>query len=245
MAVKFHKLHSSGNDFLIIVGQENRDLNNFVNSEFISSLCDRHCGVGADGVFFVFENGVVKHFDPDGSESFCVNGSLCLAFFGEKTGYIKNFFHLNGVRINVEKVSKDEAAISFKIGKTKGILLNVKGMIGTYIDIGNPHFFVEDIIPDVSVAKKLRNSPEFKKGANISFFKKIKDNTFEIATYERGVEGFTLACGSACAAFVFAFNTERAMFYPPSKIPVFVEKKGNIVYVRGEVSYVAEGFFYI
>ena len=239
MAVRFHKLHSSGNDFLVLTEVENENLEKLLYKEFIGKICHRHFGIGADGIFYVFENGKIRHFDPDGSESFCVNGSLCLAYLKKSLDFIPDNFLLNGVKVSVECVNPTE--ISFPLTLRKREIKTAEGMRGLFVDIGNPHFFVEDIEPDKKLAAKLRNSKVFENGANISFFRKLNEKEIEIATYERGVEGFTLACGSACAGLCAGFGLRECTFYPLSGIPLKLRVKNGRIFISGKVAYVAKG----
>ena len=243
MAVKFHKLHSSGNDFLILTEVENETLEAFLNKNFVKKICNRNLGIGADGIFYVFKNRDVRHFDPDGSESFCVNGSLCLAYLKKSLDFIPESFFLKGVNINIENVEPPEISFPLKLNSKE--IKRVEGIKGLFADIGNPHFFVEGIDPDKGLAEKLRNSKQFENGANISFFRKFNEKEVEIATYERGVEDFTLACGSACAAFCAGFNKESITFYPLSNIPLSVKLINGLLLIKGEVRYVAKGYFFI
>ncbi len=242
MAVKFHKLHSSGNDFLILTEVENENLETNLNKNFIEKICHRNLGIGADGIFYVFKKGEIKHFDPDGSESFCVNGSLCLAYLKKSLDFIPDNFSLNGVGVSI--VSFEPAEISFALKLNLKEIKIVEGVKGLFVDIGNPHFFIEGIEPDKVLAEKLRNSKEFENGANISFFRKLNEKEIEIATYERGVENFTLACGSACAAFCMGYGVKECVFHPMSKIPLKVKVNNETVFISGKVEYVAKGFYF-
>ena len=242
MAVKFHKLHSSGNDFLILTEVENYDLTAKLNKDFIKNICHRNFGVGSDGIFYIFKNGKVMHFDPDGSESFCVNGSLCLAYLKKSLDFIPDNFSLNGVGVSI--VSFEPAEISFALKLNSKEIKIVEGVKGLFVDIGNPHFFIEGIEPEKRLAKKLRNSKEFENGANISFFRRLNEKEVEIATYERGVEDFTLACGSACAAFCVGYGVKECVFHPMSKIPLKVKVNNETVFISGKVEYVAKGVYF-
>ncbi len=243
MAVVFHKLHSSGNDFIVLLERENTDISFFKNKEFIKKICHRNFGVGGDGVFLIYNNGEIIHYDVDGSESFCVNGSLCLAFLRKRLDFLPERFSLMNIEVAIK--SSNPPVISFPlILKAKEFKL-IEGVEGLFVDIGNPHFFVEGLDYDESFAKKLRFSAEFPEGANVSFFEKCGETIFKIKTFERGVENFTLACGSACAAFCGGFGLEEAEFFPVSNIPIKVELKENSLFVKGEVCYVAKGNCFI
>ncbi len=244
MAITFHKLHSSGNDFLFLFENENNCLKDIEKADVIRSVCHRQYGLGADGVFFVYEEGKIIHYDSDGSESFCINGSLCLAKLKPDYPSIPDKFVLCGVEVFVEH--SENPKVCFKPFSPKVEKVTVKGKQGLFVEIGNPHFFVRDCERDINLAKDIRYSDAFEKGVNVSFVKEIERGRFRIATYERGVENFTLACGSACAAFTLGYGLDSAVFVPLSGIPLKVKYNSDsgFITVEGSVCYVAKGVFF-
>jgi diaminopimelate epimerase len=243
--VSFHKLHANGNDFVFIFSEKRE----FLLKNFIAKICCRKTGIGADGVFIISPD-FVKHFDPDGSESFCVDGTLCLAcLHKEKVFNLDEFFLFNTkITINVKNDS-----ISFQVDNFKHTNIEVDGVKGDYVEIGNPHFFVKTKKIDFQqvniFGKKLVNHKEFLSGANISFVEELGDNFFKIATFERGVNAITNCCGSACCAYVLSVEREnnnicRFKFVPPSNMELTVLKNNNLLTVTGTVKYICKGIYY-
>ncbi len=240
--ISFHKLHANGNDFIFIFS----DNKEFLSKSFISGICNRKTGVGADGIF-VISSDFVKHFDPDGSESFCVDGSLCLVNLYKNQIFLKNNFSLSNTEITI-----NDNSISFSIDTFKHLEMEVEGIKGVYVEINNPHFFIEtkeiDYVEVETTGKKLVNHKAFSHGANISFVKKTDNNLFYIITFERGVNSITNCCGSACCAYSLFIGKENKnlnfKFIPPSKMALQVSKNNNFLTVKGTVKYICKGTYF-
>jgi len=248
MIVHFFKYHGTGNDFIII---DNRDRSFDPNNHIlISKLCDRHFGIGADGMMLFEEHGKYDfemiYFNSDGKRgSMCGNGGRCIISFAKKTGIITKSaqFIANGktykgmiendiIRLNMQDV---DTVDEFSLTKYSGFLVNT----------GSPHFvtFVDDVekINVVEVGRKIRNQSFFKNtnGVNVDFVKIIDDNKIFVRTYERGVEDETYSCGTGVVASAIATyyirnskNTEYQILTKGGKLKVYFEKSGifkNIV----------------
>ena len=216
--MKFSKYHGAGNDF-IIVNNQDKGIDESNKSGLAKKLCDRHFGVGGDGLIFAETSEIVdvkmRIFNPDGSEAeMCGNGIRCLGRYLYDTG-------LEGMELLVETVAgtkrmifeeaeNGELSISVEMGAVEDYTLNQELDIDgvkweyTFLDTGVPHVvvFVNDIekAPVKSIAPIIRRHPNFPKGANVNFVEKIDDVTFKIRTYERGVEEETFACGTGISA---------------------------------------------
>ena len=210
----FWKMNGAGNDFVML---DNRDLSLRLNKEQIASLCDRHRGVGADGLLLVepaTDGGDFKmrYYNADGGEAeMCGNGARCFGRFVNLlhknslksvrfetlAGMISAEFEGDQVRINMS------APHSLKLSQS----LNVAGQQLTVhsVNTGVPHavVFVDDL-ENVDVRKLgagLRYHDAFApKGTNANFVKVTGPNSISIRTYERGVEDETLACGTGMVA---------------------------------------------
>lgn len=247
--VTFHKLHSAGNDFIFVFTDNDFKVNNFL----ISELCSRNYGIGADGLFIIDKEKTITHYDPDGSISFCVNGSLCLAYLKNQGFQIPNQFKLVNTLINIENNSK-MPSISFIVENYKHKKMEIDGIYGLYVEIDNPHFFIET--QNISnhllyqIGKKLVKNIFFKKGANISYILKITENKYKISTFERGLEKITECCGSACSAYsLYLAKTIKSNntfeFIPPSDIPRYIYCIDKEIKITGDVCYVYQGKFII
>lgn len=215
----FTKMNGAGNDFVLL---DNRDGALALEPAQIARLCDRHRGVGADGVLLVeqAQSGAdfrMRYFNADGGEAeMCGNGARCFARFAQRlsgqdggiafqtlAGVITAEFLGENVRIQMSTPHSMQLAQSLSIA---GEVLEVHSL-----NTGVPHVvvFVENL--DTTDLRKLgvglRFHPRFApKGTNANFVKKLDAQTIAIRTYERGVEDETLACGTGMVASALIFH---------------------------------------
>ena len=221
----FAKYSGAGNDFVIARADVRSDA---IGADLAKRVCARRTGVGVDGLILVYlrPDGVrVRFFNPDGSEfSTCGNGSRCAARFASDEGLgAPEGFVLEtpageiGARVDGDRVSLD---YHIGVGITGPFdVAGPDGPVGAWlVNIGVPHLVLPlDVMPDgpiESLCRPLRKldilGPE---GANVNLVTLGDESSGEIRTFERGVEGETLACGSGSMASVFALRaagqTER------------------------------------
>ena len=203
----FHKYQGTGNDFIII------DNRNYIfpkkNSSLIASLCDRHFGIGADGLILLEDHKTVDfsmiYFNADGHESsMCGNGGRCIVAFAKELKLFKKtttFYAIDG--IHSAEINSDK--VSLKMINVHDILVS-KEFIFTYT--GSPHHIeMVENLDDISVIEKARtiiDSLYSSEGCNINFVEQLDHQTFKVRTYERGVEDETLACGTGATAVAIA-----------------------------------------
>lgn len=215
MIVPFSKFQGNGNDFVII---DNRTSQIKPDSITIRRICDRHFGIGADGVILLQNfNGVdfeMLYYNSDGYiASMCGNGARCIAAFAKINGIVDdrmNFMAYDG---------EHEAKINKVIEKNKTYHVSVSMADVTeveknnnfyFLDTGSPHYveFVDKVseIDVVKEGRKTRNSYRFSPdGTNVNFVE-VSDDRIFVRTYERGVEDETLSCGTGVtAAAISAF----------------------------------------
>ena len=219
MTLRFTKMNGAGNDFVMF---DNRDLKLRLTREQIARLCDRHRGVGADGLLLAepCANGKadfrMHYFNADGGEAeMCGNGARCFARFVQKLGWQKSavtFETLAGI-IHAEYHGE---LVKLGMSAPHGLRLHdkVKTSHGelavSSINTGVPHaiVFVEDADKAMvgPLGRELRFHDHFKpKGTNVNFVQPLDAQTIRVRTYERGVEGETLACGTGvCASAIVA-----------------------------------------
>ena len=203
MSIAFYKYQGTGNDFVMV---DNRELLLDRNDvSFAKKLCDRRFGIGADGLILI-ENHIDSDFDmvyfnADGTQSFCGNGSRCAVAFANYLGMIDNettFHAIDGIHKAI--ISGDR--VELKMGEVSSI---EQGDDYFFIHTGSPHYIeyrenvsTVDIIND---AHKIRYNKRFEKeGTNVNYVEKRENNALKMRTYERGVEGETLSCGTGATA---------------------------------------------
>ncbi len=205
MLIQFDKYHGAGNDFIMIDGR-NYDISGYTK-ESIRFLCDRHFGIGADGLILLTESEEADfrmiYFNSDGKEgTMCGNGGRCITAFAEKLGIINEkteFIGIDGLH-QVKILGEKQYSLKM-IDVNKVEKLND----GFLLDTGSTHFveFREDT-PEIDVfneGRKIRHQNRFgSSGTNVNFIKNIDNSTIKIRTFERGVENETLACGTGSVA---------------------------------------------
>ena len=236
MEIPFYKYHGNGNDFVIILS-ENIDKHR-QNGELIRRLCDRHTGIGADGLLIVSSSKkhdfFLDYYNADGTwETLCANGSRCAASFMYNVGRVNRkmvFETGSGVHVS-EILSGDRVTMSLKIPGYKSELLSVGGVVGCFVDSGARHFIVEsDNIYDdyvLEVGRKIRYASEFQpEGINVNFYRLGPKGDVEIKTYEKGVEQVMLSCASGSAAVVFHLSKIGVVCSPV----ITCSPGGNLIY---------------
>ncbi len=221
-SLSFTKLHGNGNDFILVDEMNREQVVEGEKRRFAIALCHRHFGIGADGVLFLTNSSRadlgMRLIQPDGSEAeMCGNGIRCLAKYAWDTGYVGEFFDvetLAGIipvqvrdrdgsfwaKVNMGVPMFDRSSIP-ACGQGELISEDVEGCKVSAVNTGVPHavVFVEDMDFDImKAAPFIRHNSLFPEGANVNFVK--VGQPLEIRTFERGVEGETLSCGTGSVA---------------------------------------------
>ena len=222
--VRFTKMNGAGNDFVMI---DNRAGDVRLDSAQIARICDRHRGIGADGILLLEKarNGSdfrMRYFNSDGGEAeMCGNGARCFARFANKVAVApgKISFETPAGVIGAEL---HHELVTLHLSEPTDLRLNVALRVGDasktvhFINSGVPHVVVPVTqIDDVDVRRDgaaIRHHEMFSpKGANVNFIEKRGSKNIAIRTYERGVENETLACGTGVVASALIFAaTETA-----------------------------------
>lgn len=234
MILNFSKYHGAGNDFVIV---DNRT-NIFPKSiELIKNLCDRHFGIGADGLMLL-ENAsntdfYMRYFNSDGNEStMCGNGGRCITLFAKNKGIINMSAHFLGVDGEHESNIEPDGAVNLKMQDVSEIEI---GNDYYFLNTGSPHFvkFVDDVqkIDVFNQGKQIRNSFNLKDGGTNVNFIDYNNGIINIRTFERGVENETLACGTGTVASTIAYYLHNKEFKPEYRI----QTQGGALYVRFNV----------
>jgi diaminopimelate epimerase len=228
----FTKMNGAGNDFVMV---DNRDGKLALSKAQIAHLCDRHRGVGADGLLAVElpQNGAdfrMRYYNADGGEAeMCGNGARCFARFAQKVSGKQgklSFETMAGVITAKFLDDLVEVQMSAPHSLRLGEKLHVGGEILFVhsLNTGVPHavVFVDDLEnTDVRhLGRALRYHEHFApKGTNANFVHQRATDTIAIRTYERGVEDETLACGTGMVACALIFH-ERTGAASPVEVQV-------------------------
>jgi diaminopimelate epimerase len=240
--VKIVKMSGAGNDF-IVVGPEQRDAVEGERRDWIRRICRRRLSIGADGVLFVRSSGrdrveVVFH-NPDGSVAFCGNGSRCAARFAFANGLAASTMVLETaageVAANVEGESVRLRLPAPVDHGTMPLDPLDESVHGHFVRAGVPHFVILDagLGPDALSrwGPRIRRDPRFgPDGTNFDVVIRTRPDRLDLRTWERGVEGETLSCGSGAVAAAFAARLEggpaTVRVVPASGVPLQVDLPG-------------------
>jgi diaminopimelate epimerase len=210
MLLRFYKYQGTGNDFVMI---DNRD-DHFPKKDvaLVAFLCDRHFGIGADGLILLETDPDVDfsmvYYNSDGHPgSMCGNGGRCLVAFAKYLGIIGESALFRAVDGLHEASLVAEDNVSLKMQDVTEIKQKPNYM---FLDTGSPHHvqLVENLA-DLDVRKegaRLRYGLYGKKGCNINFVEAIGADAYKVRTYERGVEDETLSCGTGVTAVALAMH---------------------------------------
>ncbi|WP_324719489.1 diaminopimelate epimerase [Salinimicrobium sp. HB62] len=211
MKLNFFKYQGTGNDFIMVDNRTSVLSKNDTN--LIRFLCDRRFGIGADGLILLEnspkegEDFKMVYFNADGNESsMCGNGGRCLVAFAKHLGIISKEAAFGAIDGFHKAVIEDDL-VGLKMTEVK----NVSEVGNDYfLDTGSPHHVIfSDEVKNIDVQTEgsaIRNSPEYlaKGGTNVNFVSSLDTASFNVRTYERGVEAETLSCGTGVTASAIA-----------------------------------------
>lgn len=213
MTLEFTKMNGAGNDFVMV---DNRDGRYGLSRDQIARLCDRHRGIGADGLIAVEgtpELPRMRYYNADGGEAeMCGNGARCFSRFaarllGQTSGHLS--FQTEAGMLSAELLPEERVRLrmsephSLQLAHSLRVLeedLEVHSL-----NTGVPHAvtFVQNLeeTPVVELGRSLRHHQRFAPaGTNANFVQILAPSSLAIRTYERGVENETLACGTGVVA---------------------------------------------
>lgn len=229
--LKFSKWHGLGNDFILVEPAKNPG---FDARSAAVHLCDRHFGIGADGVVTVkpitpgiFE---MRIYNADGTEpEMCGNATRCVGVYIKRNklaegneyqlktlaGTVRPRVLENGsVRVDMgePRLLRGELPMTGNPGEeAREVVLEVPGcrLIGSAVSMGNPHCVI--FVPDINAIQlekwgsQIEHDPQFPAGVNVEFVEVISPQLVRMRVWERGC-GVTLACGTgSCATAVAGF----------------------------------------
>ncbi len=216
--LRFTKMSGAGNDFVLI---DNRAGNVHLNRGQIASLCNRHRGIGADGILLLEKASNrahfrMRYFNADGGEAeMCGNGARCFARFANKVAEAEGTVSFE-TPAGVISAQLNGDLVTLQMTEPTDLRLNIQLPVADenkaihFINSGVPHVVIPvSRIDDVDVRREgsaIRYHEMFSpKGANINFIEKRGPTKIAVRTYERGVEDETLACGTGVVASALIF----------------------------------------
>jgi diaminopimelate epimerase len=233
MVLNFTKMNGAGNDFVLI---DNRTAGLQLTREQIVRLCDRHRGVGADGVILLVPSRSGKtdwawdFYNSDGSAGeMCGNGARCFGRFVQKTaGTNGSFTFETGAGVITVELKGERVTVSLTAPKELRLNESVALSTGTEtihsLNTGVPHAVL--FVPDADKAMVMQLGPEIRRhahfaprGTNVNFVQVLGANHIRVRTFERGVEGETLACGTGVSASAM-ISARVHNFTSPVKVQV-------------------------
>lgn len=267
----FTKMHGAGNDFIIINNIDGA-IPESVLPELAAGLCAQHVSVGADGMMVVAaprQGGDFRmiFYNSDGSlGEMCGNGARCIARYGYENGLSGETQRIETTAGLVTGQRVTKRLYKVRLNDPSVIDLHRSVSVGgtayncAYIELGDPgipHAIV--LMPDWderdhdmlrALGRALRFAEEFPRGANVSFVKVVDVGHVKAITYERGVEDFTLACGTGCGSIAAALRLlglsgdKLAISMPGGELTVSLTASGGSVqdiYLTGPTNVVCTG----
>jgi diaminopimelate epimerase len=264
----FFKYHGLGNDFVVL---DRRASGRDIDAEMARRLCDRHFGLGADGVLTILpEPGAAARMvvhNADGSVAqMCGNGLRCVVkhlaerqgnqppslVIATGAGLLRSDIDWRDGKVHSVTVAMGPALLEAPHlpGGGPFVQEELDGLKGTAVSMGNPHLVLLDTPPSQAarLGPGLERHPSFPERTNVEFVEPRREGGLRVSVWERGV-GLTLACGTgACAAVTAAAMAGIAPFdaWVPVELPggvleIKVAKDRSQAWLRGPVAFVFEG----
>ncbi|WP_457568356.1 diaminopimelate epimerase [Desulfurobacterium sp.] len=265
--INFSKLEGTGNDFVIIDNRKGTlteclKEKNLKKRVFVRKICDRKRGVGADGLIIINNSDTAdfewEFFNADGSTAtMCGNGARCAARFAFEKGIAPRQMkfvtgagiigaEVNGRNVRVQMTKPHNLKLHLKIN------IDGKEIEGAFLNTGVPHFvtFVKDIenIDVETLGRKIRFHEMFKPEGTNANFAQFKEGKLFVRTYERGVEGETLACGTGSVASAICFSRLFSSASPVTVITrsgepltIYFDSELKKVFLEGKTTWICDG----
>ena len=270
--MKFWKMNGAGNDFIIINNMD-RSIAEDRWSYIARTLCQRHMSIGADGMMVVTESTGdadyrMMFFNSDGSMGeMCGNGARCIARYGYENGLAGEVQKIETTAGIIYGQRIDKRMYRVRLNNPSVIIPHMKIDVDgreyecAYVELGDPglpHVAVPvinlreyDEAELFRLGRKIRNHPEFTKGANVNFYEITGPDCIYERTYERGVEDFTYACGTGTGSVVTILTLRGAVSGKKVRVEVAggeliidAEREGKKIknlYLTGPTNIVAKG----
>ncbi len=269
--IHFTKMQAAGNDFIVLDNRKEQ-LDSYI-PDCVSKLCDRHFGIGADGIILMEDSRVtdyyMRFYNRDGSlANICGNAGRCIGRYACDKN-IAESEHAFETKAGIYEIRQNnDYGITLSMPDTSEPYLDQSLKIGCetidyhYINTGVPHVvcFFNEVTTDrvLWYGKRIRNHKKFAPdGCNVNFIEQSDSSLFSIRTYERGVEDETLACGTGvvAAALIIELILSKSspiLFRTRSQdtLEVSFEKTNGTkrvsgIQLSGPAHFVFEGYLYL
>lgn len=229
--IAFEKYQGAGNDFIFINAFDHPVL---LSDSEIEFLCDRHFGIGADGLIMLIKDDeadfFMHYYNSDGQEStMCGNGGRCAVHFAHAEGIIDTETRFRAIDGWHDGKCFDANQVEISMIDVDSLQQHTQGV---FLNTGSPHLIIESV--DVStedvlgMGRKNRLDESIHPGGcNVNFVQILADGSLKIRTYERGVEDETLACGTGVTAAALASLIGK----PAGEYTLTLQAKGGTLLV--------------
>lgn len=254
MLIAFLKMQAQGNDFVILdfLGQE---IPSYDFPALASSICDRHFGVGADGLVTiqasVAADARMVIYNSDGSRAeMCGSALRCVA------GLLMDKHAVAEPRIftdsGLKQAHREADNIIVNLGTAKILEADFPAgnFVGDLVDIGNPHYvvFCDEISedPHLKYGAALEHHPAFPASVNVHFVQVQGRDKMQMKIWEHAC-GPTLACGTGAASAVYSgirkelLDNEVTVGVPGGVLKIIYQQESNTLQLCGPVSQVFSG----
>ncbi|MFO0724788.1 MAG: diaminopimelate epimerase [Myxococcota bacterium] len=258
--LRFEKFQGLGNDFLIVDARTSGAL---MSASTAITLCDRHRGVGGDGVISLLPSRVPEAalrmhiYNADGSVAeMCGNGLRCVvrAILGASEAGSRVLVDTDAGLRSGELLTGGQVRVSLGRARVVHERLEVEALgrrfLGTWVSMGNPHFVVDPSGEEPrELAERfgpvLERASAFPERSNIEFYRKKTDGSLELVVFERGA-GLTQACGTGAGATAFTALRRGEVAGGSVTVhlpggPLRVSAAGEEIFIEGDAAKVFEG----
>jgi len=251
--LEFTKMSGAGNDFVVI---DNRSASIQDGTGFARRVCDRHWGVGADGLLLLEKSFTAQYkmmyYNGDGSfGGMCGNGGRCIAMFAFKKGIAGTKHEFESLdHIYSAAIEGDDVKLAMKkpskLKIDQHVVVKKKRITFSSVNTGSPHIVVDiDQFAKQRLSlrtldvpfwgKALRDNNKFEpEGTNVNFIQRATDGKIYLRTYERGVESETLACGTGSVASAIVASLKWKIKPPITIIPLSLVPLIINFYIKGK-----------
>lgn len=246
--IRFTKTQSIGNDFVLVLDAAISAVPDL--SALAIAACDRHRGIGADGLLVLGQGPTLRMFNPDGTEDFCGNGIRCAAAIAHELGWFTDSTELEHfgrmVRVHVDPagpVATELGRCSYEpanipVADTEEVFLRDVEIAGETLTLstlstGTAHTVI--VVPELPTDERFRAISAdlevhalFPERTSVCWVQPHDEHTIQLRIWERGV-GETLGCGTGSAA-----SAAQWMRMNGSRGPVKVINRGGELTVNAE-----------